>query len=59
MGETGIYLQSNFRDYYDEELHSPMGTKVFKRLSKSGMSRPEMLKYMDNVGLNTVPHGYN
>ena len=58
MGETGIYLQSNFRDYYDEELHSPMGTKVFKRLSKSGMSRPEMLKYMDNVGLNTVPHGY-
>jgi len=57
MNKTGIYLQSDFRDYYDEELHDPTATKVFKRLSKSGMSRPEMLKYMDKVGLNTVPHG--
>ena len=44
MNKTGIYLQSDFRDYYDEELHDPTATKVFKRLSKSGMPRSEMLK---------------
>jgi len=58
MNKTGIYLQSDFRDYYDEELHDPTATKVFKRLSKSGMPRSEMLKYMNDVGLNTVPHGF-
>lgn len=57
MAKTGIYLVSDFTDYYDENIHDVMATNRFKRLTKSGLSRREMFKFMDEVYLDTSPHG--
>jgi hypothetical protein len=58
---TGIYLQSDFVEKYDQYLHDPNGKIVWKRLSKGGMSRRDMLSFLDDnknkYHFSVVPHG--
>ena len=52
-----IKLKSTFRDYYDSwfDLEGPM---TWYRNSTGGMSRPEMLTYMEKLGLEVPQHNY-
>jgi len=60
---TNIYIQSDFIEPYDKYLHDSMGKIVWKRLSKGGMPRREMLKFLDDsieeydIFGKVVPHG--
>ena len=59
---TGIYLQSDFIEKYDNYLHDPMGKHRWKRLSKGGMNRRRLLSFLDKyskkrIWYNVVPHG--
>jgi hypothetical protein len=55
--KTGIYLQTDFKDYYDEYLHDVMATERFKRLSRSGPSRPEIFKLLEEKSCPVPPYG--
>jgi hypothetical protein len=57
MPKTGIYLISDFCQYYDERLHDVMGGQPFKRLTKSGLNRREMFEFMDEYFDRVVTHG--
>ncbi len=59
---TGIYLQSDFIEKYDNYLHDPMGKYRWKRLSRGGMNRRRLLSFLDEhskdqIWNRVVPHG--
>lgn len=66
---TNIYIQSDFIEPYDKYLHDPMGEIKWKRLSRKGRNRREILKLLDDyvaylnlsqfnpIPLNVIPHG--
>jgi hypothetical protein len=54
-----LSLQSDFRDWYDIAF-KPSGlpdTLMLKRMTRSGMSRPRMLEYLDEIGYRPPRYG--
>ena len=61
---SNIYIQSDFIEPYDRDLHDPMGTIRWKRLSRGGRNRREIFELLKQyVGSalpfknNVAPHG--
>lgn len=57
-----IFLKSDFRDYYDHWFYSERASQtpadaVFTRTMSKGMSRPVMMRYMRDIGLETPRFG--
>jgi hypothetical protein len=50
-----MQLDSDFRDWYDHAFERT--GPVFKRHSNSGLSRPEMFEYLQNLGMDVPTHG--
>ena len=53
-----ISLKSDFWDYYDQWFDSNYGDGlVFERISTGGMSRQEMFRFFEKIGLAVPVHG--
>lgn len=52
-----LKLESDFRDWYDWAFDSK-GDVVFRRVTTDGMSRREMLCFLEKAGFNPPRHGF-
>jgi hypothetical protein len=52
-----VRLISDFVDYYDHWFDGYDSELIFRRLSKSGMSRPDMLRFLKEKGFATPAFG--
>ncbi len=59
MSTTILKLDTDFRDYYDHWFASTLQQHsiTYRRKTQSGMSRPEMLRYLRDLGVTTPAFG--